>query len=190
MRILTRATAKKYLPLVILLSITFVFWYITPDAIVSYVGSDNAYYLIFILAFLGGVTTFSGIPYHAVLVALALGGLNPWILGPLTAVAVTIGDCTSYLVGYYGREVFPERIVRSLERVSHLRDHYPRLVPVAIFLYGALIPTSSDIVTIPMGIIRYPMHRVLIPLALGTVIFNTGLALLAVYASEYLTWIL
>lgn len=190
---LVKAIIKKYArwwPVLIFLSVSLSFWYVSPDTIIGYIGIENAYVIIFVLAFLGGVTTFSGIPYHVILMALALGGLNPWILGLVTALAVTLGDITSYMVGYYGRDLFPARIVHALERLVHVRTTYPGLLPVIFFLYGALIPASSDLITIPMGILRYPIHKVLVPLALGTVLFNTGLALIAVHASGWVSWLL
>src|SRR3989338_1113064 len=48
--------------------------------------------------------------------------------------------------------------------------------------YGALIPFSNDFVGVTMGLARYPFWRVMVPLTLGTAVFNATLAFGAVYA--------
>ena len=67
----------RFLPVVTFVGVSLLFLFLTPGKIVAYIGIENAYVLIFVLAFLGGLTTFSGIPYHLVLIGFAAGGLNP-----------------------------------------------------------------------------------------------------------------
>lgn len=179
--------APRLLPLVTLAAISSVLYFSSAERVVSYIGVENAYFFIFILAFFGGITTFSGIPYHLILITLAVGGLNPFILGLVTATAVSLGDCTSYFVGYFGREFMPKRIEHALQRLTRIQEQYPRFMPVLFFLYGACVPFSSDLVTIPMGLLRYPLWRVMIPLGIGTLIFNTALAYFATEIQQWLS---
>lgn len=167
------------LPLITLIVISALFYFSSAEQVISLIGVENAYVFIFILAFWGGITTFSGIPYHVVLMALAAGGLNPLALGVTTALAVSLGDCTSYFVGYFGRALVSPRIEHALTRLVTLHNQHPKLLPALFFLYGACVPFSSDLVTIPMGLLRYPLWRVIVPLGIGTVIFNTALAYFA-----------
>lgn len=182
------ASMLRFLPLITFLSVSTLFYFFSAERVVSFVGVENAYVFIFVLAFFGGLTTLSGIPYHLVLIALAAGGLHPLILGITTAIAVSLGDCTSYFVGYFGRALVSERIEKALQRLSLLQERHPRLLPLAFFLYGACVPFSSDLITIPMGLLRYPLLRVIVPLGLGTVIFNTALAYFAVDVYMWLSW--
>lgn len=178
--------ALRLLPFCTFVAISAVFYVSSAERVVSFIGVENAHVFIFILAFFGGLATFSGIPYHLILITLAAGGLNPWTLGLTTAVAVSLGDCTSYFVGYFGRELVPERIERALRHLTHLQERYPRTLPVVFFLYGACVPFSSDLVTIPMGLLRYPLWRVIVPLGIGTFIFNSALAYFATDVSAWL----
>src|ERR1041385_1823003 len=105
---MTAFTDKKWvkyvigsLPLLFFGSLSiYLFIHAGPDYIIKLMGVDNAYLLMFITAFFGGFTTFNVIPYHILLVTLALGGLNPFLLGFLAAIGVSIGDSSAYLVGY------------------------------------------------------------------------------------------
>jgi len=173
-------------PIILLLSFSALFYYLTPEGIISIIGVENAYILMFILALVGGLSTFSGVPYHIVLVALAVGGVNPFLLGLVTACGVMLGDSTSYYIGYEGRALMSARVHSVLERLAYIKEKYPRLLPVIFFFYGALLPFSNDVMVIPMGFLRYPFWRIIGPLGLGNIIFNIGLALIAVYAYGFL----
>ena len=139
---------------------------------------------MFALAFLGGLTTFSGIPYHAVLLVLASGGLNPLYLGISAASGVMAGDATSYYIGYSGSALVPRRLERILQKFCSVCLARPRILPVLFFLYGSLVPFSNDFIVISMGLARYPFWRVMLPLGAGNLVFNISLAYFALYAYD------
>jgi membrane protein YqaA with SNARE-associated domain len=176
----------RVLPLVPFVLLSVIFFWLGPTTIISWMGVENSYVLLALVSFIGGLSTLSGVPYQLVLITLAAGGLNPLYLGLVSATAVTLGDSSSYLVGYYGRTLFG----KHLERLQYFVTNHPRLLPLGIFFYGTIVPISSDIITIPLGFLRYPMWKVLLPLGVGTLIFNIGLAYMAVYAHSYLSFVL
>ncbi|MFH0890970.1 MAG: VTT domain-containing protein [Candidatus Liptonbacteria bacterium] len=165
-----------------LLGISAVFYFSSPDKIISYIGAENGYIIIFILALVGGLTTFSGVPYHLVLISLASGGLNPLLLGVITGVGVILGDSTSYYIGYGGREIIPEKIRSYLNKLFLFGSRYPRTMPIFFLLYGSMIPLSNDFIVISAGLARYPFKKVMIPLAMGNLIFNISLAYFGSYS--------
>lgn len=162
--------------------VSIFFSIVSPDELITWIGVENAFVFLFLLAFLSGVLAFSGIPYHWVLVAFALSGLNPWLLGAVAALGVTLGDSTSYLIGYYGHSMVPTDWHGIIEKLNAFMAKYPRLVPLFFFVYGSVAPFSNDLIGITMGVARYPIWRVMVPLGLGNVVFNTTLAFLAAYA--------
>lgn len=162
------------------------FYYSSPENLINFIGVKNAYILMFVLALLGGLTTFSGIPYHAILIIFASGGLQPIILGILTATGVIAGDTVSYFIGYGGRAIIPQKIQTILQKFCLYCLAHPKISPIAFFLYGAIIPFSNDFIVISMGMARYPFWKVMLPLGLGNFIFNISLAYLAAYSYEML----
>jgi len=162
-------------------SATIFFYYSSPDELISFIGVENAYLLMFVLALLGGLTTFSGIPYHVILVVLASGGLNPLLLGISAASGVMVGDTTSYYIGYSGGSFIPQGIQKTLQKLCAFCLAHPKLLPIAFFLYGSLVPFSNDFIVISMGLARYPFWKVMVPLGLGNVVFNTGVAFAGAY---------
>lgn len=177
----------KYLPRIILILLFvgmsfFFFAYSSPEKMISLIGVQNAYALIFILAFIGGMTTFTGIPYHLVLITLATGGLNPLFLGLSTAAGVMLGDSTSYYVGYQGSVIIPRTLNKILQRIRNFALKHPKILPVFFFMYGSLSPFSNDFIVVSMGLSRYPYWRVMVPLGMGNLVFNISLAYLATQA--------
>lgn len=181
---------SRILIVLIFIGLSFFLLYSSPERLVGSIGVQNAYVLIFVLAFLGGLTTFTGVPYHPVLVVLAVGGLNPLLLGLSTAFGVMLGDSTSYFVGYQGGAIVPQGIQKFLARLLSFAMRYPRALPLFFFLYGSLCPFSNDFIIISMGLAHYPFWRVMIPLGLGNLVFNISLAYLATYAYQLLQGII
>lgn len=178
----TRALVKL-LPFVgvVLLSI-LIFLYVDPDQIISTIGFKNAYGLMFVFAALGGLTTFNTVPYYSLLLLLAAAGLNPLLLGLASALGVMTGDSFSYLLGRQGSEAVPDAFRAFLERVRIFAKKHPRIFPFACFLYGSISPLSNDLITLPAGMAGIPYLYVMIPLAVGNIVFNVTLSYLAVYA--------
>lgn len=175
----------RYLPLAILLlfalAATLLLLQGSPREWVAQVGPENAYALLFGLALISGLSLFGATPYHLVLVTLAVADMNPWLLGLTAAAGVMIGDSVSYAVGHQGRVALPPRARRVAGRVSEFLSRYPRLVPWFAFVYGAIAPFSNDFVGVTMGVARVSYLRVMVPLGLGNLVFNVGLALIVAH---------
>jgi membrane protein YqaA with SNARE-associated domain len=182
--------AMRILFIFFIFLLSYFVFFSTPEKLVSLIGVQNSYAFLFLLAFLGGLTTFTGAPYHPTLVVLVLGGLNPLLGGVTAAVGVMLGDSTSYLVGYHGGAILPGGLQKILKRLLNYFMRYPRALPFFFFAYGAFIPFSNDFIVVTMGLARYPFWRVFIPLGLGNLVFNIGLAYLAVHAYGLLRGVL
>jgi membrane protein YqaA with SNARE-associated domain len=175
----------RILLLLFFISFSFLFYYYSPEKIINFIGVENAYILMFILALVGGMTTFSGVPYHVILIMLASGGLNPFYIGLSSSFGVMLGDTTSYYVGYSGGHIVPKKIQNNLQKFCSYCLSHPRILPIAFLLYGSLVPLSNDFIVISMGLARFPFWRVMIPLGIGNLIFNISLAYLSVYAYQF-----
>ena len=166
---------------------TFLIYQFSPNEIVEKLGVRNGYAVAFIAAFLAGISTFTSAPYALVVITLGAGGFSPLFIGLVSAFGLFLGDSTSYLLGYYGHHVVPNGLQEELQKVHAwlMARKRSETIPIFIFLYGALFPLSNDFVVISFGLARYPFWRVMIPLALGSVIFNMMLVYLGRYGVGY-----
>jgi membrane protein YqaA with SNARE-associated domain len=176
--------ANKYLfaLIPILLCVTFsviFYFYIAPEDLINWLGVKNAYFLILLLAFISGLSTFSGTSYHLLLITMAAGGMNPLLLGIMSTFGVMSGDSTSYYLGHKSSTFLPERFQPFFQRVHGFVDKHPKMFPMICFVYGAVVPLSNDFLTITSGMMGYSFWRMIIPLGLGNLIYNMSLTFLA-----------
>ncbi len=86
----------KHSPKIIFISffigLSFFLFRSSPEELISLIGIRSSYIVIFFLAFLGGLTTFTGIPCHPILAVFAAGSPHPILLGFATSLGVMLGD--------------------------------------------------------------------------------------------------
>jgi membrane protein DedA with SNARE-associated domain len=168
----------------VIVSITF-FFFIDANSIVDYIGTQNAYLMMYTMATLGGLTTFNTIPYFSIILVLATAGVNPVFLGLSSALGVMTGDSFSYLTGRQGATLIPGRLHRLFTNIHELATRHPKTFPIVCFVYGCVSPLSNDFITIPAGMAKIPYWRVMGPLGIGNIIFNITFAYLSVYAYDW-----
>lgn len=178
------AVLKAAVIIVIYLGISLALASFPADTLIDALGSNNAYLLMFALGMLGGFTTFTGIPYHLVLMSLAAGGLNPIGLGICTAVGVMLGDSTMYLIGTKVKDSLSPRLRATIDQFSQYLLRHPKLVAPALVTYGAVSPFSNDFVVASLSMVGYSYWRTIIPLTIGNTMYNIALAYLGLYAYD------
>ncbi len=181
---ITKSKLGLGVAILIFVSISVTLALIPSATIVETVGSSNAYLLLFVLGAIGGLTTFSGIPYHVILMSFAAGGINPILLGGSTALGVMVGDSTTYLISKRVGDNVPSSLQIYLDRIAHFVDRRPTLIAPILILYGALSPFSNDFIVASLTLTGHSYRRIIIPLAIGNTFFNIGLAYLGYYAYD------
>ncbi len=146
---------------------------------VQFFGVTNGYIVAFAVAFFASISTLINFPYQLVIFSLASGGLNPFILGVSASGGEILGDSISYLVGYHGHHIMPTKLQNSFKKFTSWCIKGPSwLTSTVIFLYGAFVPLPNDLIIIPLALGHYPYKKMVIPLVLGNICFNTTVALL------------
>jgi membrane protein YqaA with SNARE-associated domain len=175
---------SKFFSLIFFLGLTSLILYnISPEKIVERIGVENGYLISFIVAFLGGVSNFINFPYQLVLFSFGAGGLNPIFLGLSSGLGEFLGDSVSYLIGYHGHYILPSTTQKTFRRFSNWCIKGPSwLTSIALFLYGSFIPLPNDLIIFPLALGQFPYLRIMIPLALGNIVFNTLAAYLGWYS--------
>ncbi len=169
------------------LGIGLAFATIPTDTIIGYVGIERAPLLMFVLGMIGGLSTFTGVPYHLVLMGLAAGGATPWLLGIATASGVMVGDSTTYLFSRQAKKAVSGRVERWLASVSHVLARHPRLLMPGLMLYGTISPFSNDFIVASLTLMGISYRRIIIPLTIGNMLYNITLAYLGYYF--YDSWV-
>jgi len=134
----------------------------------------------FLVSLFGSASVIVEVPFAGV--PFVLGGLrdgatgpfifDPWLLGLLSGIGATIGDMTSYALGYAGRRLVDETNTSGFS--EFIQDH-PRATPVAIFVLAST-PLPLDPAVVALGVARYKWWKIFIPCVIGEIIFLTAIS--------------
>ncbi len=156
-------------------------YFYKPSGIVNLMGVRNGYILIFIIAIFGGVSSFTSASFFTTLITLAIGGLNPFFLGIVGGIGVTVGDSLFFYFGYNGRSLIPKRVLKKIDRFSRwISTRHNWFVPVVAFVYAGLTPLPNDILMVSLAVANIKYKRIVIPVLLGNMFLVTVVAFLAV----------
>lgn len=93
--------------------------------------------------------------------------MNPLLVGFVAAVGATLGEPTSYLVGYLGRQIALTGYWDKYKSAERWMKHYGYF---AIFLFALLPVLIFDLIGIVAGSTRYPLWKFLLACFIGRVI--------------------
>jgi hypothetical protein len=172
--------------LVVTIGLSLLLVSIPTEKLIAYVGTDNVYLFMYLIAFIGSITTFASVPYPLILIGLAAGGIDPLFIGLTSALGVITADTFTFYAARKGRALLGERLQNSMVTIASYVEKYPRLLTPGLVLYGTLSPLSNDFAVISLSLMRFTYYRVVVPLAFGNVAYNVGMAYLGVYAYDWI----
>ncbi len=162
--------------LVIWIALLFI---ITPKELVTAIGIDGGYALVFFTAIIAA-SAFTSVPFYTLLFSLAsTGKFNPIILGIVAAPGLLIGDYLLFYLGLKSRSFLAKRFVKPFSEWIERRPKWA--IPFVAFVYTLIAPLPQDILMLALGLGDVPYKRVFAPLLLGNA---TSIALIAYFISR------
>jgi len=163
----------------VFLSLNLVFFFLSPDQIVEYVGVENTYLTVFLIASVGGLNVITGGVLYASIIAFAAGGASPWLLGLVGGIGIAIGDSlVFYLFRYTSKSLSPQW-QKKADRVKEKVEHLPRSMQyLLIYVYLGLTPLPNDILMFLLAVLRFKLVQVLPVIIAGTITIATLIAFL------------
>ena len=92
--------------------------------------------------------------------------LLPLLFGFVAATGCLIGEIVGYLIGRGAAEVISEERTQKLEKGQQYLIDHPKTAPFLIYLFG-LTPLNDDMLTVPLGLIKYSAKKTIIWIWLG-----------------------
>jgi membrane protein YqaA with SNARE-associated domain len=166
---------KKGRLIFVLISLFIVLWsvllkFYTPEQVVTVLGVQNVYIFVFLLATVVGVSAFTITLFYTSLVAIALGGVNLFWLSLLASAGLFSGEMVFYYLSKTGSQCIPEKYEGIIFRlIGWTKKYSDNKIILLIFLYS-LIPLPNDVLSIFLGILSFPIQKIVLPLVLGNFI--------------------
>lgn len=160
---------------IFIISWSVLLYFYPPSTIVDILGVNNTYFLVFLLAAIGGVSTFTSTTFYTTLVTIALAGVNSLWIALVASVGLTLGDMLFYYLGTKSKGCVRGRYGHLVRKMTLQFDRFgDNIVMLLIFLYS-LTPLPSDIIAIALAIVEFPFRKVVIPLLIGNFVLIVGL---------------
>lgn len=157
-----------------------VFFLVPLERVVESIGVENTYLILFLLALLGGVSSFTSSTFYASVTVFSGGGADPVLLGLSGGSGMFLSDAVFYGLALHGRKMLPEKWE---ERASRLGKHLLRLpqwvVLGGVLLYTGFMPLPSDILMMALALCGYPFLKIAPFILLGDVTIVTLIAFLS-----------
>lgn len=118
---------------------------ISPTDLVSSVGKEWIYVILFFIALVSGISTFTAGPFYVALAFVITGGLHPLLVAIVVTPAIVISDLIFLGLVTNAAELIAEKS-KKLRRFDAWLSRQPRWIIYGVtYLYFAFSPISSDI---------------------------------------------
>ena len=160
----------------------FIFTIFEPEKVVENIGIGNTYLIIFIVGVIAGFSFLVSHNFLILYIAFISAGVNPIILGLLGSIGITIGDFLAYAVGFFGRNSIEDpRKNKKIKKLSKWIEKQNKYTIFGfIYLYSGFFIFPKDILCGALGFVEYPIKKIVIPLFLGNLSYNLGIAFLVI----------
>jgi len=167
---------------IFLIALITLLFFLSPEEIVNKLGVGNAYLLLFIVSFFGGLPSGGLLSFVGLLITLVIGGLNPIYLGLVSGTSLAIGDILVFYLGSKGRELVKDKWDKRINKIANVfkkRKWLQKMIPFFAYLYISFMPLPNDFLLLFLAAIEYPAKKINAVIILGDLTFALMIAILA-----------
>ena len=163
--------------LVLFIVWTFLILFVGPEVLITKIGVRNTYFIVFVLATVGGVSSITGASFLLTIVTFAGSGSNPFLLGLFGGIGIFIGDIWLYYIVHHSFKIIKEGQNQNLLFIANkIEKLSTKKVLVLVYLYLGFTPFPSDFLIIALSLSNIS------PSKLAPVILAGGLTLVTTIA--------
>ncbi|OGG85741.1 hypothetical protein A2392_03045 [Candidatus Kaiserbacteria bacterium RIFOXYB1_FULL_46_14] len=151
----------RLLALIAIFAVTNVFLLlIGPEQLVSSIGVENTYLVVFVIAAVGGMSSFTGAAYVNAIIAFTAGGANPWLIGLCGGLGAFISDSVFYIIAEYSRQIVPVEWRPLFRKITKKMQVLPTRSVLAFTYIYHMLPLPSDIMMLALVLGGYGYRTV------------------------------
>jgi len=136
--------------------------------------------ITFVVCLIGNLlpfpTPYTFVVCYSALPFLSLNLLIPLLVGFIASLGCLIGEMGGYLTGRAASSMISEKSLEKLSLYQKILINHPKLAPSLVFI-AALTPINDDMITVPLGILKYSFKKTVFWCWLG----KLGLMLIFAY---------
>lgn len=129
---------------------------------------DHGYLGVFLAMFIGNLTIIIILPTTIVPFLVAAAGLNPIVIGIVSGLGAELGEMLGYVLGRWFASTLERKKPQTYSIVRRIVEVRPRAIPLLLYIFS-VFPFPDDVLFIPLGLVRYPLWKLVWPSLLGKV---------------------
>ncbi|PIP55505.1 MAG: hypothetical protein COX06_02790 [Candidatus Zambryskibacteria bacterium CG22_combo_CG10-13_8_21_14_all_42_17] len=155
--------------LAFIVAVNILLYFYDAKEIVSSIGIENTYIVIFIMAVIGGLSALTGAALFTTITAFAAGGAEPLILALAGGAGIFISDTIFYFLALHGRRSVPDDWDKILNKIENRIEKYPKwMVLTGMYIYIGFTPLPNDVLMIVLVIAGYTYKNIMWVLLAGS----------------------
>lgn len=137
-------------------AVNLVFLFYSPDDLVRAIGVENSYLVLFLIAALGGLSSFTSSVYYAAIATFSAGGSIPWLLGIAGGFGLAVSDTIFFFLARKGRDSAGLDSLPWVKRAMERIERWPRFVQyLVIYLYLGFTPLPNDFLMVALAVLGF-----------------------------------
>lgn len=142
--------------ILVIIALNLVFFVVSPQEIVDYVGVNNSYLTVFLIATFGGLSSATAAIFYSAIATFASGGASIWLLGLAGGIGIFIGDSIMFGLLSYGFKSVSKKWEKLIFKASKYIKKIPTwLIYVLLFLILGISPLPNDIVILALVLLGF-----------------------------------
>ena len=152
-------------------------FYIDIDELITNIGIENTYLILFLVAAVSGTSFLTSASFYAVFLSYAQADLHPLVLGIVGGLGMSIGDSIFFLVSKRTGDVMNLSKNKTYRKVFTYIARLPHWgVYVFTYLYASFSPFPNDILMVALGVLRFRYSRIIPIIIIGNITLLTLVA--------------
>lgn len=128
---------------------------------------------ILILSFIAGLNIFLPVPAATFAPIFVAGGMSLFSIIVLLVAGTMAANLLAYTLGRYGHQVTHSHYPELQKKFTTIYHEHAASLPYLVFFFTALVPLPDEVYLIPLGLIGVRLRVILLPLFLGTIVYQT-----------------
>lgn len=134
---------------------------------------DFGYLGILLMSFIAGLNALVPIPAATFVPVFTAGGISLPVIILLLTVGTMAANLVSFAIGVYGGAITETHYPHIQKKLLTFYKGKERWLPYFVLGFATLIPLPDEVYLIPLGIIGIKLRQIIIPLTIGTLLYQT-----------------
>lgn len=162
---------------VILFASLFLTQYVSDNDHAQQIVQNYGHVSILIISLISGLNILVPVPAATFVPIFTAGGISLLMVIILLVAGTLAADVIAYITGRLGSKVTSSHYPDFQRKLITLYSTNRKWLPYFVFGFAAFIPIPNEIYLIPLGIIGVRLQQFIIPLILGTTLYQSLAAL-------------